>query len=54
MYLNKTLGMAQILLVHLKAAPDKTGMYVLFHKAQMKTRHQDQYRSSLAPSLLID
>lgn len=46
--------MVQTLLVLLKAAPDKIEMYVLFHKAQSKTRHQDQHQSNLVSSSLVD
>lgn len=46
--------MVQTLLTRLKAAPDKTEMYVLFHKAQSKMRHQDQHRSNLVSNSLVD
>lgn len=54
MYSNKILEMVRTLLAHLKAAPDKTGMYVPFHKAQSKMHHQDRHRLNLVPSSLVD
>lgn len=53
-YPSKILKTVGILLAHLRVAPNKTGMYVLSHKARSKTRRPDQRRLDPVPSSSVD